>query len=150
MSRACARLPAWMIAPVAVIIAALAAAPAAARQASLGELVDRIALRVCADPNDLPFSNDRGEGFENAIAELLAARLGVPVRYTWYPQTMGFVRNTLGAHLCDVVMGVATTNELLQNTNPYYHSTYVLAHRTAEHAAVTNADADDVSGAGQH
>jgi quinoprotein dehydrogenase-associated probable ABC transporter substrate-binding protein len=118
--------------PVGMVIAALMLSPASARQASVGELVDHSALRVCGDPNDLPFSNDRGEGFENEIAELLAERLGVPVRYTWYPQTMGFVRNTLGAYLCDVVMGVATTNELLQNTNPYYHSTYVLAHRTAD------------------
>ena len=84
-------------------------------------------LRVCADPNNLPFSNDRGEGFENEIAELVAERLGVPVRYTWHPETMGFVRNTLRAYLCDVVMGVASGNELVQNTNPYYRSTYVLA-----------------------
>ena len=73
------------------MLAALVALPAAARQASLGELVDHSALRVCADPNNLPFSNDRGEGFENEIAELLAERLGVPVRYTWHPETMGFV-----------------------------------------------------------
>jgi quinoprotein dehydrogenase-associated probable ABC transporter substrate-binding protein/PQQ-dependent catabolism-associated CXXCW motif protein len=111
---------------------ALLASPAAARQASLGELVDHSALRVCADPNNLPFSNDKGEGFENEIAELFAERLGVPVRYTWHPQTMGFVRNTLRAYLCDIVMGVASTNELVQNSNPYYRSTYVLAHRTAD------------------
>jgi len=111
---------------------ALLALPAAARQASLGELVDRSALRICADPNNLPFSNDRGEGFENEIAELVAERLGVPVRYTWHPQTAGFVRNTLRAYLCDVVMGVGSASELLQNTNPYYRSTYVLAHRTED------------------
>ncbi|MGH6886794.1 MAG: hypothetical protein ACREGK_12055, partial [Geminicoccales bacterium] len=64
------------------LVVALLAVPAAARQASLGELVDHSALRVCADPNNLPFSNDQGEGFENEIAELLAERLGVPVRYT--------------------------------------------------------------------
>jgi quinoprotein dehydrogenase-associated probable ABC transporter substrate-binding protein/PQQ-dependent catabolism-associated CXXCW motif protein len=113
-------------------LAALLALPASARQASLGELVDHSALRVCADPNNLPFSNKQGEGFENEIAELLGERLGVPVRYTWHPETMGFVRNTLRAYLCDVVMGVASANELVQNTNPYYRSTYVLAHRTAD------------------
>jgi quinoprotein dehydrogenase-associated probable ABC transporter substrate-binding protein len=98
----------------------------------MGELVDRTKLRVCADPANLPFSNERGEGFENKIAELMAERMKVPVAYTWYPQTLGFVRNTLNATLCDLVMGVATTNELVQNTNPYYRSTYVLAHRTAD------------------
>jgi quinoprotein dehydrogenase-associated probable ABC transporter substrate-binding protein/PQQ-dependent catabolism-associated CXXCW motif protein len=113
-------------------LAASMAGPAAARQASLGEMVDPSALRVCADPNNLPFSNDRGEGFENEIAELLAERLGVPVRYTWHPQTIGFVRNTLRAYLCDVVMGAGSASELLQNTNPYYRSTYVLAYRTAD------------------
>jgi quinoprotein dehydrogenase-associated probable ABC transporter substrate-binding protein/PQQ-dependent catabolism-associated CXXCW motif protein len=121
--------------PVLVLVGGLAvllALPASARQASLGELVDHSALRVCADPNNLPFSNDRGEGFENEIAELVAERLGVPVRYTWHPETMGFVRNTLRAYLCDVVMGVASGNELVQNTNPYYRSTYVLAYRTAD------------------
>ena len=55
-------------------------------------------LRVCADPHNLPFSNEAGEGFENKIAELLAEELGRPVAYTWYPQSIGFVRNTLGAH----------------------------------------------------
>jgi quinoprotein dehydrogenase-associated probable ABC transporter substrate-binding protein/PQQ-dependent catabolism-associated CXXCW motif protein len=117
---------------ICTVLAALMALPAAARQASLGELVDHSALRVCADPSNLPFSNDQGEGFENEVARLLAERLGVPVRYTWHPQTAGFVRNTLRAYLCDLVMGVASANELVQNTNPYYRSTYVLAHRTAD------------------
>jgi quinoprotein dehydrogenase-associated probable ABC transporter substrate-binding protein len=104
----------------------------AAQQAIMGELVDRTKLRVCADPANLPFSNQQGEGFENKIAELLAERMSVPVVYTWYPQTIGFVRNTLNAHLCDLVIGVGSANEQVQNTNPYYRSTYVLAHRTAE------------------
>jgi quinoprotein dehydrogenase-associated probable ABC transporter substrate-binding protein/PQQ-dependent catabolism-associated CXXCW motif protein len=115
---------AWLIAAVA--------APATAQRAYLGELVDRTTLRVCADPANLPFSNQKGEGFENKIAELMAERLGVPLAYTWYPQTIGFVRNTLGAHRCDLVMGVVTVDELTQNTNPYYHSTYVLARRAAD------------------
>jgi quinoprotein dehydrogenase-associated probable ABC transporter substrate-binding protein/PQQ-dependent catabolism-associated CXXCW motif protein len=98
----------------------------------MGELVDRTALRVCADPADLPFSNERGEGFENKIAELMAQKLGVPLRYTWYPQTMGFVRNTLRAYRCDLMMGVVTADELVQNTNPYYRSHYVLTLRADE------------------
>jgi quinoprotein dehydrogenase-associated probable ABC transporter substrate-binding protein/PQQ-dependent catabolism-associated CXXCW motif protein len=97
-----------------------------------GELVDRSQLRVCADPADLPFSNDQGAGFENKIAELVADRLGVPLTYTWYPQTTGFVRNTLRANRCDLIMGVVAADELVQNTNPYYRSSYVLAYRTAD------------------
>jgi quinoprotein dehydrogenase-associated probable ABC transporter substrate-binding protein/PQQ-dependent catabolism-associated CXXCW motif protein len=97
-----------------------------------GELVDRTALRVCADPADLPFSNDQGMGFENKIAELVADELGVPVAYTWFPQTIGFVRNTLRANRCDLIMGVVAADELVQNTNPYYRSSYVLAYRTAD------------------
>ena len=104
----------------------------AAQQATMGELVDRAKLRVCADPANLPFSNEQGEGFENKIAELMADHMKVPVAYTWYPQTIGFVRNTLNARRCDLVMGVVSADELVQNTNPYYRSTYVLAHRTAD------------------
>jgi len=120
--------------PLACLLLPLLALPGAATAASapMGELVDRSTLRVCADPNNLPFSNRQGEGFENAIAALIAQRLGVPVTYTWYPQSMGFVRSTLRAHLCDLVMGVASANELLQNTNPYYRSTYVLAYRDGD------------------
>ena len=95
----------------------------------LGEIVDRTRLRVCADPGNLPYSNDRGEGFENKIAELIAEDLGVPIDYTWFPQTVGFVRMTLGASRCDVVIGVATTNELMQNTNPYYRAAYMIVHK---------------------
>jgi quinoprotein dehydrogenase-associated probable ABC transporter substrate-binding protein/PQQ-dependent catabolism-associated CXXCW motif protein len=95
----------------------------------LGELVDPDTLRVCADPHNLPFSNQAGEGFENKIAELLADHLGVELAYTWYPQSIGFVRNTLGARLCDLVIGITSTSELMQNTNPYYRSSYVLIQR---------------------
>jgi quinoprotein dehydrogenase-associated probable ABC transporter substrate-binding protein/PQQ-dependent catabolism-associated CXXCW motif protein len=97
--------------------------------AQLGELVDPTTLRVCADPHNLPFSNEAGEGFENKIAELLADELGVELKYTWYPQSVGFVRNTLGARVCDVVIGITSTSELMQNTNPYYRSSYVLLQR---------------------
>jgi quinoprotein dehydrogenase-associated probable ABC transporter substrate-binding protein/PQQ-dependent catabolism-associated CXXCW motif protein len=119
-------------AALAWLAAAVMAAPAAAQRAYLGELVDRTTLRVCADPANLPFSNEAGEGFENKIAELMAERLGVPLAYTWFPQTIGFVRNTLNEYRCDLVMGVVSTDELVQNTNPYYRSTYVLARRAAD------------------
>jgi quinoprotein dehydrogenase-associated probable ABC transporter substrate-binding protein len=86
-------------------------------------------LRVCADPNNLPFSNRREEGFENAIAKLLARDLGARVSYTWWPQRRGFFRNTLKAGLCDVVLGVPTGLETTAPTRPYYRSTYVFVYR---------------------
>src|SRR3954471_18459016 len=90
------------------------------------DLVSRTALRVCADPANMPFSNEAGEGFENKIAELLAADLKLPLEYTWFPQVTGFVRNTLGAKRCDLVMGYVAAGEVIQNTNPYYRSAWVL------------------------
>src|SRR5690606_27496085 len=86
-------------------------------------------LRVCADPNNLPFSNRAGEGFENRLAELVAGEMGATVRYTWWAQRRGFVRNTLRAHECDVVMGVPSSYELVFPTRPYYRSTYVFVYR---------------------
>jgi len=95
---------------------------------------ERTAFRVCADPNYLPYSNRAGEGFENRVAALLAEDLGLPVEYTWFPQRMGFIRNTLraeregGGHKCDVVMGVPDDFELTITTKPYYRSTYALVY----------------------
>ena len=86
-------------------------------------------LRVCADPNNLPFSNERGEGFENKLAELLAQELGERVEYTWWAQRRGFFRNTLRAGVCDVVLGVPQGFELALTTKPYYRSTYVFLYR---------------------
>lgn len=86
-------------------------------------------LRVCADPNNLPFSNDHGKGFENALAEMVAKDLGRAVRYTWWPQRRGFVRSTLSAGECDVVMGVPSDYDLALPTAPYYRSTYVFVTR---------------------
>ena len=77
----------------------------------------------------MPFSNDKGEGFENKIAEIVAGELKVPVEYTWFPQATGFIRQTLFAKRCDVVMGYAQGDELVLNTNPYYRSTYALVYR---------------------
>jgi quinoprotein dehydrogenase-associated probable ABC transporter substrate-binding protein len=97
--------------------------------AQTAELIARTELRVCADPNDLPFSNKAGEGFENKIAELIGQDLAVPVSYVWFPQVVGFVRNTLRAHQCDLVMGAVSGDAVMENTNPYYHSGYVLVSR---------------------
>jgi quinoprotein dehydrogenase-associated probable ABC transporter substrate-binding protein len=108
-------------------VAALAAGAAGA--ADRVEAVDRSALRVCADPHSLPFSDDRGGGFENKIAELLAKDLKVPVRYTWYPDSVGFLRNTLDARRCDLVMGIVAGADMVLSTNPYYRSSYVIASR---------------------
>jgi len=90
------------------------------------ELVDPKVLRVCADPRDLPFSNEAGEGFENKIAELLAQKLGKTLAYEFYPGATGFVRNTLNAHRCDVIMGMPQGDDIVQGTNPYYRTTYSL------------------------
>jgi len=93
------------------------------------DLVNRTTLRVCADPANLPFSNEQGEGFENKIAEIVAGDLKIPLEYTWFPQATGFIRNTLFAKRCDVVLGYAQGDDLVLNTNAYYRSTYVLLYR---------------------
>ena len=115
----------------AVIALAAVAAVAVSGSASGAE---RTAFRVCADPHYLPWSNERGEGYENRIASLLAGALDLPVEYTWFPQRMGFIRNTLrarepdGEYKCDVVMGLPAGFELAITTEPYYHSTYALVY----------------------
>jgi mxaJ protein len=86
-------------------------------------------LRVCADPNNLPFSNTAGEGFENKIADLVAKDLGRKVAYTWWAQRRGWFRNTLKAQTCDVVMGVPAALDMVLSTRPYYRSTYVFVYR---------------------
>jgi len=90
------------------------------------ELVDPKVLRVCADPRNMPFSNEKGEGFENKLAELFAAKLNKRLDYTFFPQATGFVRVTLGSHRCDVIMGFPQGDELVQGTNPYYRTAYAL------------------------
>ncbi|GAB6196703.1 substrate-binding domain-containing protein [Lysobacter xanthus] len=86
-------------------------------------------LRVCADPNNLPFSKEDGSGFENELVRLLARDLGAEVRYTWWAQRRGNVRNTIGSGDCDIVAGVASGIEMLSTTRPYYRSSYVLVAR---------------------
>jgi quinoprotein dehydrogenase-associated probable ABC transporter substrate-binding protein len=93
------------------------------------ELIDPHVFRACADPRNLPFSNEAGEGFENKIAELFARKLGKSIAYTFYPGATGFIRNTLNAHRCDVVLGIAQGDEIVQPTNPYYRTSYVAAYR---------------------
>ena len=90
------------------------------------ELVDPKVLRVCADPHNLPFSNEKGEGFENKLAELFAEKLNKKLDYMYFPQATGFVRMTLGAHRCDVIMGFPQGDDLVQGTNPYYRTAYAL------------------------
>jgi mxaJ protein len=97
-------------------------------------------LKVCADPNNLPFSNDRGEGFENKIAELIARDLNEKVRYTWWAQRRGFVRNTLNARECDLLIGVPSSFERTSTTAPYYRSTYVFVARRDRHLRIASFD----------
>lgn len=98
------------------------------------------ALRVCADPNNLPFSNAAGAGFENKIAQLVGRELGRPVSYTWWAQRRGFVRNTLNAGACDLVVGTVAGMELLATTRPYYKSTYVFVTRRERHLGIRSLD----------
>jgi quinoprotein dehydrogenase-associated probable ABC transporter substrate-binding protein len=97
-------------------------------------------LRVCADPDNLPFSNRKAEGFENRIASLLAQELGEPLTYVWWPQRRGFIRNTLRAHECDVVLGVPTGFDPVLPTKPYYRSTYYLVYPTERHLGLKSLD----------
>ena len=117
----------WCAVACVALISIVASLSSASAQAV--DLVDRSALRVCADPSNLPFSNRDRKGFENKIADLLGQALDVPVVYTWFPQTVGFIRSTLRARKCDLVIGYAQGHELVQNTNHYYRSTYVLIYR---------------------
>jgi quinoprotein dehydrogenase-associated probable ABC transporter substrate-binding protein len=93
------------------------------------ELIDPKVLRVCADPRNLPFSNDKGEGIENKLGELFAEKLQKKLDYAYYPQAAGFVRMTLAAHRCDVIMGYPQGDDLVQGTNPYYRTAYALVVR---------------------
>lgn len=95
-------------------------ATVAARSTASIEAVDKENLRVCADPSNMPFSNEEGEGFENDIARLLAEWLNMELVYEWFPQVIGYVRNTLTKKRCDVILGINAGNALVLNTNPYW------------------------------
>ncbi len=90
------------------------------------ELVDPNVFRACGDPRNLPFSNEKGEGFENKLAELFATKLGKKLSYTYFPQATGFVSKTLGSYRCDVIIGFPQGDDQAQVTVPYYRTTYAL------------------------
>ena len=107
--------------------------------AQTSDLTSKTELRVCADPAGDPSSTEDGTGYENKIAELLAEQMGRTLRYEWYPMATGFIRNTLGANKCDVVIGYAQGDEMVLNTNHYLTSTYILVTPAdGELASVTN------------
>jgi len=119
----------------ATVVALTIGAQAAAQAPGLGssaELVDPKVFRVCADPRNLPFSDEAGAGFENKLAEMFAQKLGEPTSYTYYPQVIGFVRNTLNALRCDVIMGDAVGDDLVQTTSAYYRTTYALVFKPGD------------------
>ena len=126
-----AALRRWVLISLLASIALLIDRELARAQATDGadlsiELVDPKVLRVCADPRNLPFSNEKGEGFENKLGELFAEKLQKKLDYMYFPQATGFVRMTLAAHRCDVIMGFPQGNDLVQGTNPYYRTAYAL------------------------
>jgi mxaJ protein len=97
-------------------------------------------LRVCADPNNLPFSNRAGQGFENKLAELIAREQHARLQYVWWAQRRGYVRNTLNADSCDLWPGVASSLEMLATSRPYYRSSYVFVTRAGDPLSGLNLD----------
>ncbi|MCP1547755.1 MULTISPECIES: rare earth element methanol dehydrogenase accessory protein XoxJ [Methylorubrum] len=120
-------------APVSVAVAALLLSAGArlAHAQHLPDLVTQDVLRVCSDPGNMPFSERKGGGFENKIAQIVADELKIKLRYYWLTQGPGFVRNTLGTGLCDLIIGTSG-GDIVQATNPYYRSAYVLVARKGE------------------
>jgi mxaJ protein len=116
---------------VCSVLGALAALPALA-----GE------LRVCADPNNLPFSNQAKQGFENGLAEMLARDLGMKLTYVWWSERKNFIENSLNAGQCDALMGVPAEMTSVDTTKPYYRSTYVVVSRKDAGPAISSL-ADD-------
>jgi quinoprotein dehydrogenase-associated probable ABC transporter substrate-binding protein len=113
----------------AAVVVSLGPSTAEAVEGHRSDLVNRRVLRVCADPANLPFSNEKKEGFENKIANIIGEELKVPVEYTWFPQATGFTRNTLLAKRCDVIIGTGQGDELVLNTNALYRSAYALVYK---------------------
>jgi len=111
------------------MVASVLAATAMLCAAQSAPLAAAPVLRVCADPDNLPFSNDKGEGFENKLAVLLAERLGQELEYAWTSESSGYVADTAGEEACDLVMGYAQGTGLIEDTNPYYYTSYVLITR---------------------
>jgi len=117
--------PAFALGCLIVACGSVAATAQSSEAGSL-ELVDPQVFRACGDPRNLPFSNDKGEGFENKLAELFATKLGKKLSYTYFPQATGFVRMTLGTYRCDTIMGFPQGDDQAQLTVPYYRTTYAL------------------------
>ena len=116
-------------AAAAIVLGGLGLSSALAVEGQRSDLVNRRVLRVCADPANMPFSDQKGEGFENKIAGIIGDELKVPVEYTWFPQAIGFTRNTLLAKRCDVIIGTGQGDELVLNTNHLYRSAYALVYK---------------------
>jgi mxaJ protein len=102
-------------------------------------------LRVCGDPDNLPFSNEKLEGFENKIAATIAADLGATPSYAWWPHQRGLVRNTIDAGTCDVIFGIPEGLDFVLWTKPYYHSSYVIAYRKTDGLRIASLDAPELS-----
>ncbi len=119
-------MTAWVKSTLAALGALACVWTASPSQAQLIDITSRTQFRVCADPANMPLSNDRLEGFENDIAELFAQHFERELRYTWFPMAMGFVRRTLIENNCDVIIGFAQGDEMVLNSNHYYTSTHVL------------------------
>src|SRR4029450_8589043 len=107
------------------ITTALAAGAALLAGVAVADVTE---LKVCSDPDNLPYSNERLEGFENKIAEIVAQDLGVPLTHYWWPHQRGLVRNTLRADACDVLIGIPKGYDLVTWTKAYYRSAYVIAY----------------------
>jgi quinoprotein dehydrogenase-associated probable ABC transporter substrate-binding protein len=114
------------MATAGIVLAGLYAYPLKAVEGHRSDLVNRQVLRVCSDPANMPFSNQKKEGFENKIADIIGEELKLPVEYTWFPQAVGFTRNTLLAKRCDVIIGTGQGDELVLNTNALYRSGYAI------------------------
>lgn len=105
---------------------------------------DATEFRVCADFDNLPYSNGKMEGFENKIAELIANDLGKKVKYQFWYDRLGFVRNTLNAHRCDVVMGTVAGNDMMLTSKPYYRSGYVFVYKKSSGYNIKDWDSPDL------
>jgi quinoprotein dehydrogenase-associated probable ABC transporter substrate-binding protein len=132
---------AWLVTTASLLLAA-----AAAHAQTEPDTVSQTDLRVCADPNNLPFSNDRGEGYENKIAELVAHELHLKIAYTFFPDSQGFVRGTLMKHRCDVVIGTVAGVEDMATTDAYLHTGYVMITRDRDHIATDHVNDWHIAG----
>jgi mxaJ protein len=118
--------------------------PDEGRIGEIRRVVDESEFKVCADPENMPFSNLKHEGFEDKIAELLAADLGKKLTYTYAYSRQGFFRNTLGANRCDVVIGTTSDNDMMRTSKPYYRSGHVFVWRKESNYNITNWDSPDL------